>query len=235
MIKYFLSLLLLIHINFLLAQGVRNMRIAQMNPNTLYFSMTVEKELWVFYERIFKQKNGLEIGYGKKWSDREESELSNKTDQAQFYAGNMYMIDYKRFFYINSNKHPYYLSLLLLYKDYHFNPIYILHDTSDPILFGSGFSQNCQIRSSHKQVGGYKLLFGKKLNFQLGEKLTFVMDFYTGFGFRKRIFTDWVYGDGETKTRNVPCNCTPYPQPKSDNTVEVLPTVHFGLKLGLGF
>lgn len=142
---------------------------------------------------------------------------------------------YKKYFNFHPSKHPFYISTLLFYKNYYFDKVPINHINASPPILGGGYYENCQIRSSQKQVYGIKFLLGKRFNFNLSNTLLFVLDVYSGFGLRQRVFTDLVYAYGETNNSSTSCNCSPYLEPKKENLIEEIPSIHLGGKIGISF
>lgn len=224
--KYFLSFFLIIFTGVLLAQNLNTPKenTGSMKTNSLYVSGTLEGEFWFFYERIFKSLNAFEIGYGIKGGNSQENRLSNQTDQSQFYSGNIFMGTFKRYF--STTKHPYYLSILFFYKNFSFDHGNILHIEDG--------TSTCQVRGSNKEVYGLKFLVGRKLNFEIKNRFSLIIDIYAGVGLREKFFNDIIYEEGSSNANNT-CICTPYPQPISDNSILTVPSIHTGVRVGFGF
>jgi hypothetical protein len=201
--------------------------IGQVLNNTVYMTGTFAGEGIMIYERYLGQQNSFAIGYGLKQGNKAESSLSLQDDQAQFYGGRIFQVEYRR--YLNSRyakKHQWYVSPVFMYKKYSFDHVAINH-------IGSS-TQTCQIRSSQKEVYAAKVLVGRKYYLEMSPQISFIIDVFLGIGLRNRMFNDTIFEKGRSYPDQL-CNCSPLAIPLRDNSSDMPFSFHTGILIGIAF
>jgi hypothetical protein len=195
----------------------------EMKKNIASISGSFEGEVKFFYERILHGRHALEIGVGKKWSDTSDTEINytsnsivNRTHPPRFYEGYLFSAAYKC--YLTEALHPWYVSAFFLYKIY-----------SHPTITVSFLDNGSEVRKGSKDVRAAKLLFGKRFNFPIGNKVSAVMDLNFGLGVREKDYTDAIYYSHDGY------NAQSFDPPDMVNKKFVVPSFELGAKLGIGF
>lgn len=191
--------------------------------NHISTTVTLEGEIRFFYERVFWNSSGLEVLFGFRFGDtlKPVGPLYFSEDKASWYSGFHFGLAYRRYF--RWGKDPGYISLSGLYKNYS----YPQHTISHLDIFSGG---PYSIKSGQKQVVALKLLVGKKWLVPISENKTFNIDLFFGLGVRQRTIDNTIYAmyDSDSQPNY-------FTTPEKEKYSEYLPSLHLGVKFGIGF
>ena len=225
------------------------------NSLTINAGQLCLSEINIRYENFLLKKYphvSLNGALGYKFSQMKESVYNLDTPNfwadlfGYFWSQSLYgSVSIKTYFKKSLiGKWPKYLELEPFYRNNNFRKKMIYYDEGQD----DGFTNIDKLQSSIEHVIGIKIFYGMKTYSYTTKKTNFAYGFYFGLGIRAKYLHKITYGDSVSGGYNIDHtnhDYTPYNSPIIENywadqsfinsSFPLLPSAHFGIKLGLGW